>query len=104
MIAIAVEVKPTYLPTSTGMLNLLFGGLSRHGTSFSTRTRMLGSRGSKVSLHVQSLEPKRSTEECISSKFDLPVIEAAFDCEFIQMPDSINSAEDFRNWIMEMKI
>ncbi|HHS9781230.1 TPA: hypothetical protein ACTW95_000493 [Klebsiella quasipneumoniae subsp. similipneumoniae] len=35
--------------------------------------------------------------------FDMEEIEDAFDCEFLTIPDEINSPQSFRKWIMEMK-
>ncbi|MGP2538300.1 hypothetical protein [Pantoea eucalypti] len=37
-------------------------------------------------------------------EFDFQEIENAFDCEFIEVPDNIASAKDFRKWIMEMNV
>lgn len=42
-----------------------------------------------------------SLEHC--HLFDLNGLEDAFDCEFITLPEEIDSAQDFRKWIMEMK-
>lgn len=42
-----------------------------------------------------------SLEQC--QLFDIEGIEEAFDCEFVTIPEEINSAQDFRKWIMEMK-
>lgn len=35
--------------------------------------------------------------------FNIPELEEAFECEFVTIPDDIDSAQDFRKWIMEMK-
>lgn len=37
-------------------------------------------------------------------EFDFQAIENAFECEFVEVPDEIASAQDFRKWIMEMKV
>lgn len=35
--------------------------------------------------------------------FDMHQLEDAFDCQFVEVPDDIATAKDFRKWIMEMK-
>ncbi|MGX7355956.1 hypothetical protein ACWOOC_14920 [Citrobacter sp. ESY80] len=42
-----------------------------------------------------------SLESC--HLFDLDGLEEAFDCEFVTLPEDIDSVQDFRKWIMEMK-
>lgn len=35
--------------------------------------------------------------------FDISELEDSFDCQFVEIPDNIVTAKDFRKWIMETK-
>lgn len=103
MITIAVDSRPTYLPVSTQKIALFFGGLVRNGVSRSTKSCMFTTKSSTLIVNLNSDMPRVETpNHCDSLRFDFPVLEDAFDCEFIEMPDSIQNAKDFKKWILEM--
>jgi hypothetical protein len=102
MIAIAIEHKPTYMPVSTSVLTQLFGGLMINGLSSNTDKRMLPSE-SKTVVTLDGADFSRAPSE-VAFNFDFPEIEKSFDCEFVEIPEEIQSAKDFRKWIMEMNL
>lgn len=51
---------------------------------------------------VTGMEPTLKKEDAVLIAA-APELEEAFECEFVTIPDDIDSAQDFRKWIMEMK-
>lgn len=104
MIAIAIEHKPTYMPVSTFALTQIFGGLMRNGLSSNTDKRMLSSKRKTVVTLGGASSAHASSEVAPAPRFDFPEIEKSFDCEFVEIPEEIQSATAFRKWIMEMNL
>lgn len=102
MIAIAVDFRPTYLPVSTSTLTRFFGGLVRNGISRSTDNHLFARNEPGHVVHLHSEKRRAVNQHCDSLRFDFPALEDAFECEFVELPDSVQNAQDFKKWLMEM--
>lgn len=78
------EFDYDYYPVATSLRSI-----------FATLNQRMMALSQKDEVKAFSLDP--------CQLFDIEGIEDAFDCEFVTVPESINSAKDFRKWIMEMK-
>lgn len=93
MISFCSPINASHYPSNMSLPKPLRSAFPGFGTL--TRTVMMVDK-TKVKTKTFSLE-KRPRE------FNFENIEKAFDCEFVEVPDEITSAKDFRKWIMEMK-
>ncbi|MFV8847721.1 hypothetical protein [Serratia fonticola] len=91
MILLSLSGCNEYFPISMSPINAFFGELIRNGISSDTKT------------HMPSPDKKGAEDLGLVLRFDFPAIEDAFDCEFIVLPDEIESEDDFHKWVMGVK-
>lgn len=112
MIAINFGQAVPSFPVTVVKFLQFFGELCESkGTSYKTDTRMFTAKRDIITFeqtfdsHVEYLhDVERSGDLCSDSiVFDLAKIDNAMACEFVEVPDEISNADDFHNWLMEMK-
>ncbi|MCW0310545.1 hypothetical protein NB694_000345 [Pantoea ananatis] len=92
MISICSSINTSYYRSDVSLSKALLFAFPH----YAALTRLMMASAQEKRAKTFSLE-KRHRE------FNFNEIEDAFNCEFVPVPDEINSAEDFRKWILEMK-
>lgn len=64
----------------------------------------LPSSGAKCTMSVSELCQVSAEVICSQYHIDFDEIEESFCCDFVEVPDDIENENDFKNWIMEMKV
>ncbi|PBI78981.1 hypothetical protein A9993_04250 [Rahnella victoriana] len=112
MIAISIDARPTYLPTTTNQLRQIFAGLVKNGTSLTTRSEMVSVRGHRVAVHkIRYVRNSRGDnkmnlsfhDEVGDCELDLQVLKKSIESPTTIRPDWVKTGKDFVTWMKMRK-